>query len=427
MLDRSELNVLFDGRGLSGKSLEYYIEDDNIYIRLEGEEEWQEIPIKKGVDGKSSYELWLENGNTGTVEDYLISLIGPKGDAGKSVEYYIEDNIIYWKREDELEYKEINIPKGDTGKNAYEVWLESNQGTVEDFINSLKVKGDTGKSAYQVWLDNGNVGDYNAWIESLKVKGDKGDEGKSTYQIWLDEGNVGTEQDFINVMKIKGDPGPKGESFKYSDFTQSQLEALKGPQGDKGDPGKDGDKGDPGIDFIPYSKNEVDDIIPSASNKIYGEKLSFDYGVPRDLENLSRDKMKGKLEVGDRFILFARDAVEITGQSNDWFVFCEIEEIDETTFSAKVINNFILCFDTRVALESLINNLRADVDIHINDIHDRIDDIGSGGGVEPTEAMMVVNHGNMANAPRPLAGAVYWIGSVEPENAIDEDLWVGDV
>lgn len=32
-----------------------------------------------------------------------------------------------------------------------------------------------------------------------------------------------------------GPPGPKGEPFRYSDFTQEQLNALKGPKGDPGD------------------------------------------------------------------------------------------------------------------------------------------------------------------------------------------------
>lgn len=46
------------------------------------------------------------------------------------------------------------------------------------------------------------------------------------------------------IEKLKGPkgeqglPGPKGEPFKYSDFTQEQLNALKGPKGDKGEPFK---------------------------------------------------------------------------------------------------------------------------------------------------------------------------------------------
>lgn len=42
------------------------------------------------------------------------------------------------------------------------------------------------------------------------------------------------------LEKLRGQQGPKGEPFRYSDFTQDQLNALKGPKGDTGLPGKDG-------------------------------------------------------------------------------------------------------------------------------------------------------------------------------------------
>lgn len=57
---------------------------------------------------------------------------------------------------------------------------------------------------------------------------------------------------------VPGQPGPKGEPFKFSDFTQEQLNALKGSPGPKGEPFKYSDftaeqllalrgpKGDPG-------------------------------------------------------------------------------------------------------------------------------------------------------------------------------------
>jgi hypothetical protein len=35
-----------------------------------------------GVDGKSAYEIWLEEGNTGTEQDFLDSLVGAQGPAG---------------------------------------------------------------------------------------------------------------------------------------------------------------------------------------------------------------------------------------------------------------------------------------------------------------------------------------------------------
>ena len=62
-----------------------------------------------------------------------------------------------------------------------------------------------------------------------------------------------------NPISISGEPGPigetgpqgpKGDAFTYSDFTEEQLNALKGPKGDKGEQGPigpagpKGDKGD---------------------------------------------------------------------------------------------------------------------------------------------------------------------------------------
>ncbi len=60
------------------------------------------------------------------------------------------------------------------------------------------------------------------------------------------------------TSSTQGPPGPKGEPFRFSDFTQDQLNSLKGPKGDKGEPFKYSDftaeqlqalrgpKGDPG-------------------------------------------------------------------------------------------------------------------------------------------------------------------------------------
>lgn len=85
--------------------------------------------FNKPEDGKSAYELWLEEGHTGTLTDFLESLIGP------------------------------------TGKSAYEIWLTlGHEGTVEDFIDYI-----TGKSAYEVWIDagyEGTVDDYLDWLRT---------------------------------------------------------------------------------------------------------------------------------------------------------------------------------------------------------------------------------------------------------------------
>ena len=76
--------------------------------------------IGEGTDGKSAYELWLDEGHTGSVEDFLNSLIGSNG------------------------------------KSTYELWLEQgNEGTIADFLNSLIGQdGKEGKSAFEVWRDD---------------------------------------------------------------------------------------------------------------------------------------------------------------------------------------------------------------------------------------------------------------------------------
>lgn len=91
--------------------------------------------------------------------------------------------------------------EGRDGESAYEIWIsEGNSGTVQQFLESLKGdKGDDGLSAYQVWKELGNSETEQDFLDSLK--GEKGDEGKSAYQIWLDAGNTGTEEEFLASLK----------------------------------------------------------------------------------------------------------------------------------------------------------------------------------------------------------------------------------
>lgn len=84
---------------------------------------------------------------------------------------------------DESIYKIDILEKG---KSAYQIWLdEGNSGTEADFIAALKgekgttgdpgPQGEPGESAYDIWVAQGGVGDEAAFLSSLK--GDKGDTG----------------------------------------------------------------------------------------------------------------------------------------------------------------------------------------------------------------------------------------------------------
>ena len=72
------------------------------------------------------------------------------------------------------------------------------------------------------------------------IKGDKGDQGPQGLQGPQGEmGATGPQglQGPQGETGATGPQGPKGDAFKYTDFTQEQLNSLKGPKGDTGEVG----------------------------------------------------------------------------------------------------------------------------------------------------------------------------------------------
>lgn len=69
--------------GLDGKSA-YDIAVENGFTGTE--QEWLDSLVGNdgvdGVDGLSAYNIWINQGNTGTEQDFLDSLVGPQGDPG---------------------------------------------------------------------------------------------------------------------------------------------------------------------------------------------------------------------------------------------------------------------------------------------------------------------------------------------------------
>lgn len=136
-----------------------------------------------GKSGKSSYQEWLDAGNSGSVQDFLNSLKGPKGDKGD---------------------KGDPGEPGKDGKSDYQEWLdEGHEGSEEDFLASLKgPKGDPGpagkdgKSAYEIAVSNGFKGTESEWIQSLKASsvrhaptGYTLDRTTNPWTIWFDNGS----------------------------------------------------------------------------------------------------------------------------------------------------------------------------------------------------------------------------------------------
>ena len=90
---------------------------------------------------------------------------------------------------------------GADGQSAYQIAvLNGFEGTQEEWLASIK-----GDSAYKVAVDNGFVGTEEEWLESLK--------GEDAYKIAVDNGFVGTEVEWLASLKgEKGDKGDKGDT-----------------------------------------------------------------------------------------------------------------------------------------------------------------------------------------------------------------------
>lgn len=168
--------------------------DGLYYWTLDGEwltdDEGKRIPAQ-GRDGKSAYELAVEKGYTGTLEQWLESLNGSDGATGSD------------------------------GKSAYELAVEMGYtGTLEEWLESLKGNtGADGKSAYELAVEMGYTGTLAEWLASLN--GSDGNDGKSAYELAVEKGYTGTLEQW--------------------------LESLKGESGNNGNDGDDGPKGDDGI------------------------------------------------------------------------------------------------------------------------------------------------------------------------------------
>lgn len=154
---------------------------------------------EKGADGKSAFEIAVENGFIGTEAEWLESLKGKDGKDG------------------------VDEKNGQDGKDGID-----------------------GKSAYEIAIANGYFGTESEWLESLKGKnGIDGQPGKDG----IDGTNGQDGKDGID-----GTPGTDGKSAYIiaveHGFTGTEtewLESLKGKDGTDGQPGKDGVDGKDGV------------------------------------------------------------------------------------------------------------------------------------------------------------------------------------
>ena len=143
---------------------------------------------EKGTDGKSAYQIAVEQGYQGSESDWLSSLKGDKGEKGNTG------------------------AKGNPGQD-----------------------GADGKSAYAIAVEHGYEDSEEKWL--LSLKGEKGDTGERG-----EKGDTGLqgERGEKGETGQQGEQGPKGEKGDPGDRGLQGVPGEKGEKGDAGVAGKDG-------------------------------------------------------------------------------------------------------------------------------------------------------------------------------------------
>ena len=132
-----------------------------------------------GPQGLSAYEVWLEEGNTGTEEDFFAAL---KGDAitVKSIQQSPDDggeNIVTFSDDSQL-----SVWNGKKGTDGKSVGILQTSLSEEDGGTNVVVFSDLRQT--RLYIKNGS----------------KGSDGKTAYEYAADAGYTGTEEEFAEKL-----------------------------------------------------------------------------------------------------------------------------------------------------------------------------------------------------------------------------------
>lgn len=262
--------------------------------------------------GKTAYEYAVEQGYTGTEEDFgrmLAEVPNAVKDAKQAVKdskevlqnppkivdgnWYIYDYVNDTYQDSGINavgdaftivktYPSIqameddyNNPEVKTGQ-----FVMIDTGDVENEEDSrLYLKGNTewkfisdlsgaqsiqGLSAYQVAVQHGFEGTEDEWLISLKgekgetgPKGDKGDTGEKGATGERGPQGLQGERGLQGVQGEKGEQGIQGPIGPKGEQGEQGIQGIQGP---KGDPGEKGEKGDPGSDAS-VTKQNVEAVL----------------------------------------------------------------------------------------------------------------------------------------------------------------------
>lgn len=213
--------------------------------------------------GKTAYEYAVEQGYTGTEEDFG-RMLAEVPNAVKDAKQAVKDSKEVLQNPPKIVdgnwyiYDYVNDTYQDSGINAVGdaftiVKTYSSVQAMEDNYNNPEVK-----IGQFVMIDTGNV--ENEEDSRLYLKGDtewkfisdlsgaQGIQGLSAYQVAVQHGFEGTEAEWLISLKgEKGETGPKGDKGDTGEKGATGERGPQGLQGERGLQGVQGEKGEQGI------------------------------------------------------------------------------------------------------------------------------------------------------------------------------------
>ena len=225
--------------------------------------------------GKTAYEYAVEQGYTGTEEDFG-RMLAEVPNAVKDAKQAVKDSKEVLQNPPKIVdgnwyiYDYVNDTYQDSGINAVGdaftiVKTYSSVQAMEDDYNNPEVK-----AGQFVMIDTGDV--ENEEDSRLYLKGDtewkfisdlsgaQGIQGLSAYQVAVQHGFEGTEAEWLISLKgEKGETGPKGDKGDTGEKGATGERGPQGLQGERGLQGVQGEQGEPGIQGPVGPKGEKGD------------------------------------------------------------------------------------------------------------------------------------------------------------------------
>lgn len=198
-----------------------------------------------GVNGLSAYQIWLNQGNTGTQAQFIASLQGaigaqgPQGIAGTNGINGIDGAV---GPQGPIGLTGATGPQGIAGTNGIN-GIDGAQGPIgltgatgpQGIVGQNGTNGVDGLSAYQIWLNAGNTGTQTQFLASLQgPQGVQGPAGANGI-----DGATGSQ----GPIGLTGASGPQGIQGVAGVNGTNGIDGPTGPQGPQGIAGINGTNG----------------------------------------------------------------------------------------------------------------------------------------------------------------------------------------